>query len=135
MYCKKCGAELPDDARFCTSCGFDQTTDRMPGQRQEIRRQPSNYLWLGILVTLLCCMPFGIVSIVYASKVDSCFAAGNIEEAFRYSSKAKAWALWGIGLSLVLFLIYIIIFVLILGYDFMEIGDYSLVNSYENVII
>ena len=25
MFCKKCGKELPDNARFCNYCGADQT--------------------------------------------------------------------------------------------------------------
>ncbi|MBO7197759.1 MAG: CD225/dispanin family protein, partial [Tidjanibacter sp.] len=30
----------------------------------------SNLIW-GILTTIFCCLPFGIVSIVFASRVDS----------------------------------------------------------------
>ena len=39
---------------------------------------PNNNLVLGILVTIFCCLPFGIVSIIYASKVDGLAMAGDI---------------------------------------------------------
>lgn len=138
MYCKKCGAELPDNARFCSVCGADQETQEVKyatGNQYTTMSRPSNYLWLAILVTLLCCMPFGIVSIVYAAMVDSKWNAGRLDEARRCSSRAKAWALWGIGLSVLLFLIYVIIWVLILGYGFMDFGDYSFVSAYDNQFV
>ena len=40
-----------------------------------------NYLWQSIVVTLFCCLPFGIPAIVYAAKVDTLKAQGNIAEA------------------------------------------------------
>lgn len=45
------------------------------------RRKPDNCLVWAILTTVLCCLPFGIVSIVYASKVDSEWALGHYDEA------------------------------------------------------
>lgn len=27
MYCKRCGAEIKDDAKFCPNCGANQTVD------------------------------------------------------------------------------------------------------------
>ena len=27
MYCKNCGAQLPDGTRFCTNCGYSQSED------------------------------------------------------------------------------------------------------------
>ena len=99
MYCKNCGVELPEGAKFCTSCGREQTTgteapytDRMD---TTCSKRPNTYLALGILVTIFCCLPFGIVSIVYASKVDSCWNNGRQNEAMDNSRKAKNWALWG----------------------------------------
>jgi hypothetical protein len=40
---------------------------------------------------LFCCIPFGIVSIVYASQVDSKFSSGDYDGAQEASSKAKNW--------------------------------------------
>ena len=52
---------------------------------------PSNLVW-GILSTLCCCLPLGIVSIVYASKVEGYVFAGDIETAKENSKKAAMWA-------------------------------------------
>ena len=41
-----------------------------------------NYLVQAILVTIFCCLPFGIVAIVFAAQVNSALAAGNYEAAF-----------------------------------------------------
>ncbi len=52
-----------------------------------------NYLVQAILVTIFCCLPFGIVAIVYASQVNSALAAGNYQEATEASNKARTWSL------------------------------------------
>ena len=71
----------------------------------------SNLVW-AILTTLFCCLPFGIVSIVYASKVDSLWAQGNYQGAQDASSKAKSWAMWAAisgGIVIVLYIILVVI--------------------------
>ena len=50
-----------------------------------------NYLWQSIVVTLFCCLPFGIVAIVYAAKVDGLRAAGDVAGASSASASAKTW--------------------------------------------
>lgn len=64
-------------------------------QRQQPRRRPDDYLVWSILVTILCCLPFGIVAIVYSSKVNSLWAEGRYEEAYDSQRKAKNWCLAG----------------------------------------
>ncbi|MBB5886611.1 CD225/dispanin family protein [Xanthomonas sp. LMG 8992] len=54
---------------------------------------PNNLVW-AILSTLFCCLPLGIVSIVYASQVDGRRAAGDIAGAREASRKAGLWAMW-----------------------------------------
>ena len=39
------------------------------------------YLVLSIISTLCCCIPFGIVAIVFSAKINSAVTAGNIEAA------------------------------------------------------
>lgn len=62
-------------------------------QRRYVVEKPSTYLWLGICTTILCCLPFGIVSIVYGAKVDSNWYAGRTDAAIDYSLKAKNWGI------------------------------------------
>ena len=54
--------------------------------------KPSNNLVWGILTTICCCLPFGIVSIVFAAKVDSLYYSGRYEEAQTAARKAGTWA-------------------------------------------
>ena len=54
---------------------------------------PGNNLVWGILTTLFCCLPFGIVSIVQAAKVDSLWNSGRHAEAQAAADSAKKWAI------------------------------------------
>ena len=66
-------------------------------QPQEVK--PDNFLAWAIISTILCCLPFGIVAIVYASQVDSYWFAGNHEAARRSSRNARTWTWVSVGVS------------------------------------
>ena len=53
---------------------------------------PSNMVW-AVLATVFCCMPAGIVSIVYASRVSGLYHKGDFVGAKRASDRAAYWAL------------------------------------------
>ena len=72
-----------------------------------------NYLVPAILTTVFCCLPFGIVSIVYAAQVNSKLAAGDVAGAMDSSQKAKTWAMWSFGVTVVGFVAYIGFFLLL----------------------
>jgi hypothetical protein len=69
---------------------------------------PNNLVW-AILVTLFCCLPFGIVSIVYAAQVNGKWQAGDVAGALDSSRKARQWAMYGAIAGVVVAIIYIII--------------------------
>ncbi len=66
---------------------------------------PKNWLVESILVTLFCCLPFGIAGIVFASQVNSKFAAGDYNGALQASQDAARWTkigFWaGIGVIII----------------------------------
>ena len=67
-------------------------------------KPPSNLVW-GILTTIFCCTPLGIVSIVYAAKVDGAWRDGDHAAARRASKNAMFWAgfaVFGFGALVVL---------------------------------
>ena len=79
---------------------------QFPNQQQPSYQQPSyfqgqrppkpnNHLAWAILSTIFCCLPLGIVSIVYSSKVDGLYNAGDIKGAYDAANKASSYALWG----------------------------------------
>jgi hypothetical protein len=67
-----------------------------------------NYLWQSIVVTILCCWPLGIPAIVYAAKVDSLKARGDIAGAMAASASAKTWCWVTFGVGLAVVLIYLL---------------------------
>ena len=89
--------------------GYPQQPNYGYNQGQMPPRPESNMVW-AILCTVLCCMPLGVVAIIYASGVDSAYNSGNYEEAERKSKSAKNWAMWG-AISSAIFLILYFIFV------------------------
>ena len=59
-----------------------------------------NHLVPAILVTVCCCLPFGIPAIVYAGQVNGKLAAGDVAGAQEASRKAKMWCWISFGLGI-----------------------------------
>jgi hypothetical protein len=70
---------------------------------------PQNYLVWAILSTIFCCLPLGVVSIVFAAQVNGKWAAGDAAGAQASSRKAKQFAIWSAAVSLILLVVYILI--------------------------
>jgi hypothetical protein len=68
--------------------------------------KPKNNLVPAILVTLFCCLPFGIASIVFASQVDSKYSGGDYAGAEASLAKSKLWMWWAFGVGLVVSVIW-----------------------------
>lgn len=62
-------------------------------------QKPDSFLVWAILSTFMCCMPLGIVAIIKATQVDSYWAQGLHEEAYKAAAEAKKWTLIGAGLA------------------------------------
>lgn len=74
--------------------------------------RPKNWLVESILVTLFCCLPFGIVGIVNAANVNAKFDAGDVEGAMRASSEAGKWTKIGFFVGLGGVVLYVLAMVL-----------------------
>jgi hypothetical protein len=61
---------------------------------------PPNYLVWAILTTIFCCLPFGIVSIVFAAQVNSKWQDGDYQGARLSSKNAKLWAWIAFGVGI-----------------------------------
>jgi Interferon-induced transmembrane protein len=68
---------------------------------------PNHLVW-AILATLFCCLPFGIVAIVYAAKVDSLVAGGDYHGAVDASDKAKMWSWISFGVPVAFGMLYLL---------------------------
>lgn len=71
--------------------------------------RPDPWLWQSIVATLLCCLPAGIVGIVFAAKAQSAIGTGNYAEARDHAQKAKTWTLVSVGLGVALGLIWVLL--------------------------
>ena len=77
-------------------------------QEPEINWVP--YLVLSIISTVCCCIPAGIVAIVFSSKINSEVSAGNIEAARKAAKMAKIWIIVSVvagALAIILYAIFL----------------------------
>jgi interferon-induced transmembrane protein len=72
---------------------------------------PPNYLVWAILSTVLCCLPLGIASIVFAAQVNGKYQAGDLAGAQEASRKAKQFAIWGAVAGIVVAVLYLLVIV------------------------
>lgn len=97
MYCSNCGANNPDNATVCSQCGKNLLQQVVA---PAVQQQVPNYLVFAILSTVLCCLPAGIVAIVYAAQVNGKLQAGDLAGAQLASKNAKMWTWISAGAGL-----------------------------------
>lgn len=101
-----------------------------PRQPQTAPVMPKTWLVESILVTIFCCLPCGVMGIVYASRVENLYLNQRYAEAMESSRMAKVWTLVGffviVGLG-VIWLVCSFLFGLFSGdsmLDFNQQSDY-----------
>ena len=202
MKCKFCGNDLPEESKFCPSCGApvepeekqEQSEQSAEAKQQENQnpyeygvpgtdngsaaqnenpyqygsaeqdnenpyqygstgqntsadynanngtygqpQKPINgttYLIFAIISTILCCLPLGIVAIVYASKINSLQRNGDYAGAQNAAKKAKMFTIIGTVAALVVSIFYII-FAVVIEIGSSDFDDDPVSNVVENVI-
>jgi len=110
-FCSKCGAELQPEAKFCKNCGasqaevaraenFEPPPVKAVQPAADPPRKISNTLIKSIIATVCCCVPFGVVGIIYAAKADAFLRQGDLAAAADACKKADLWSTLAIGVGL-----------------------------------
>ncbi len=118
MYCTKCGWRNVDDVARCANCSQELQAaqagaPRQPQQSykqqeaygsqlyaQDPFRSVPDYLVWSILVTVFCCVPFGIVAIVKSAEANSKRDLGDYDGAMRAAQSARMWTFLSLGILL-----------------------------------
>lgn len=82
---------------------------------KDVYPMPKTWLVESILVTIMCCMPFGIAAILKATKVESLYYAGDYEAAEEASKEAKKWTIVGFISFFVVIILYFLFYFVIIG--------------------
>lgn len=101
--------EIPELASFAMPemPPIDEPTQDKGAGKEDIPDMPKTWLAESIIVTLLCCLVFGIIGIIYATQVESNYLSGNYKMAERKSQQARSMVLWGVGIGVALIAAYI----------------------------
>jgi len=102
-----------------------QTTYSSPGMGNIPNKPPKTWLVESILVTLFCCLPFDIAGIIFASRVESKFYAGDYAGAWQASQDAGRWTRIGFFLGLAVLILYVIYIVWIVIWASNNGGDFE----------
>lgn len=139
MNCPNCGTSNLDNAAICINCGRSLAPAPAVPPVTQSYTPPSpsasaaaaaagptipNYLIQSILVTFCCCLPFGIVAIIFAAQVNSKLAAGDRAGALDSSRKAKMWTWIALGSGLLVWVLMLTVWGAAIAQAIRE-GDFS----------
>ena len=74
-----------------------------------------NYLIPAILSTIFCCLPLGVVSIIFATQVNSKVQTGDIPGAMEASRKAKMFMYIAVGLGVLTWVCVVVMWIFVFG--------------------
>lgn len=114
-FCQACGAPNQPEALYCARCGASMSGGQPSAGPVRTVGYVPNYLVHAIVVTVLCCLPFGIVAIVYAAQVNGKLAAGDYGGALEASSKARTWCWVSFGAGLAFAFAYAAYMLVVMG--------------------
>lgn len=77
------------------------------------------WLWQSIVATVLCCLPLGIVAIVFSSQAQSALNVGDLATAQAKAKQAKTFTLISAGAALLGVVVWFVFVVAIGGTAFM----------------
>lgn len=122
--CPACGESILPAAKKCKHCGEWVQPQAAPAApptsgagiapppsvqpAPQVQTHVENRMAQSIVVTLLCCLPFGIAAIVQSSKVNELVARGDISGAMAAAKQAESYNNIGMGISAVFWLLYFI---------------------------
>ena len=123
MVCPQCGKETPEGSAFCAFCGAPSGGGDAPARTEgepaprfgTLAPDIQTYLVHSILATLFCCIPFGVVAIVFSVMATSAKNAGRFTEAVANAKQAWTWvkvSFWLGLISLALNILIVVFFLL-----------------------
>lgn len=90
----------PDTLQNAQGSYTPQSADQRPPM------PPTNLLW-AILSTVCCCLPLGVVAIIFASRVSSRYYRGDYAGAEKASRSAETWIIAAIVLGVIWGMLYL----------------------------
>lgn len=70
----------------------DDGTITRPQNYRRPQKPDTNMVWA--IISLLACLPFGILALMESVKVDTKYSDGDVNGAIKASEKSKQWCLW-----------------------------------------
>ena len=109
--CTHCGHLNETDAHTCKECHAHLRKT----VHHHKKPMPPTYLWQSIVVTIVCCLPLGILAIVFAAQVASRWQNGDYEGAMRTSKTARNVAFVSFIVGLIVHITLLVYFVFVVG--------------------
>lgn len=118
------GSHAGESASQSAGFGTDSREYRMPPEYQSAFDAPEEdekelnwvpYLVLSILTTVCCCIPTGIVAIVYAARINNAVNLENYAEAQRLARTGRIWIIVSVVVGILKWTLFFLVYIGIMG--------------------
>lgn len=100
MRCHNCGTINQGTATHCERCGLALAAPGSAAVPGTDAPSTAKYLIAAIVATLCCCLPFGIVAIVYAAQIDTKVSGGDLVGAQKAARLSLIWTALSAGIGI-----------------------------------